>query len=100
MKDLIDICDEQNVGAIGNLRVAFMRLPYCVLFSINIVVRSCFKFWLLELYFYIASGLRNIDPTLTCREFEKLSSTNKCLKAPDAKDAGNGAAGKCSWSAN
>jgi len=48
MKDLIDICAEHRVGAIGNLRVVFMmRLPYRVLFSINLVVRSCFNlgFW-------------------------------------------------------
>ena len=48
MKDLIHICGEHRVGVIGNLRVVFMmRLPYRVLFSNNLVVRSCFNlgFW-------------------------------------------------------
>ena len=48
MKDLVHICAQHRVGVISNLRVVFMmKLPYRVLFSINLVVRSCFNmgFW-------------------------------------------------------
>ena len=50
MKDIIHICAQHKVGVISNSHVVFlMRLPYRVLFSINLLVRSC-----LELYSYIA----------------------------------------------
>ena len=94
MKDLIHICVEHIVGVICNLRVVFMmRLPYRVLFSINLVVRSCFNLGFWSYIFTLAIGL-------ACKVFKKLSFTNKNLKAQDAIHAGNGADGKCSWSPN
>ena len=66
MKDLIHICAELRVGVIGNLRVVFMmRLPYRVLFSINLVVRSCFNLGFWNYIFTLAIGL-------ACKVFQTI----------------------------
>ena len=94
MKDIIHICAQHKVGVISNLRVVFMmRLPYRVLFSINLVVRS---------YFNWAFGIIFLHWPLVfpAKCFKQLSSANNNLKARHAIDAGNGAHAKCSWSPN